>query len=291
MTFLSLISAHLVGDFYLQTDQMVTNKKNYLGRHLFHHFVVTLVTLIILSLIKNISYHILYQIIIPTCAVVFFHYLIDKLKILLSQKQITVQQPLLPFYLFIIDQVLHGISLWLIYLIFFNPQGLSIIRTRLAILHLTRGGPLHLTTMTLIIYLFVLFIVSTTVSGHAIRLLLGSLPNHLNLFEGKVILKDFYPSHNPVQKDNKITEEYSYLIAKKQDLSRGKIIGYFERLLVIILVVYGAFTAIAFIITAKSLARFKQMDDRDFAEYFLLGTLSSIFLGIIYGLITRLVLL
>ncbi|KEZ50309.1 hypothetical protein AZ46_0206360 [Metabacillus indicus LMG 22858] len=68
-------------------------------------------------------------------------------------------------------------------------------------------------------------------------------------------------------------------------------IGYIERLLVLILTFYSAYPAIGFIVTAKSIARFKQMDDRNWAEYFLLGTLTSMFVGIALGLLLREVLL
>jgi hypothetical protein len=58
-------------------------------------------------------------------------------------------------------------------------------------------------------------------------------------------------------------------------------------LLVILLTVVGAYPSIAFIVAAKSIARFKQLEDRNWAEYFLLGTLSSIFLGLMLGLLIK----
>ncbi len=56
----------------------------------------------------------------------------------------------------------------------------------------------------------------------------------------------------------------------------GATIGALERLLVVILVLSGAVAAVGFVIAAKTLARFKQLDDRGFAEYYLLGTLASV---------------
>ena len=38
----------------------------------------------------------------------------------------------------------------------------------------------------------------------------------------------------------------------------------------------GAVAAVGFVIAAKTIARFKQLDDRGFAEYYLLGTLASV---------------
>ena len=40
-------------------------------------------------------------------------------------------------------------------------------------------------------------------------------------------------------------------------------------------------------VAAKTLARFRQLDDRDFAEYYLLGTLASVAVAIVSGLIAR----
>lgn len=57
----------------------------------------------------------------------------------------------------------------------------------------------------------------------------------------------------------------------------GKIIGYLERVIVFILLLYQQFSAIAFVLTAKSVARFKEIEkNQASAEYFLIGTLMSV---------------
>lgn len=56
----------------------------------------------------------------------------------------------------------------------------------------------------------------------------------------------------------------------------GKLIGYLERLIILILVMYNQYSTIAFVLTAKSVARFKEIEDnRITAEYYLIGTLLS----------------
>jgi hypothetical protein len=65
----------------------------------------------------------------------------------------------------------------------------------------------------------------------------------------------------------------------------GATIGVLERLIVSALVLANASTAIGFVIAAKTLARFKQLDDREFAEYYLLGTLASTALAILTSLL------
>jgi hypothetical protein len=61
----------------------------------------------------------------------------------------------------------------------------------------------------------------------------------------------------------------------------GLVIGVIERLLIVTLVLAHAEAAIGLVVAAKTLARFKQLDDRSFAEYYLLGTLASV--GIALG--------
>ena len=56
----------------------------------------------------------------------------------------------------------------------------------------------------------------------------------------------------------------------------GATIGVIERLLIATFVLTGNQAAIGFVVAAKTLARFRQLDDRDFAEYYLLGTLASV---------------
>ena len=57
----------------------------------------------------------------------------------------------------------------------------------------------------------------------------------------------------------------------------GRMIGYLERVIILLFIIYGQFGSIAFVITAKSVARFKEIEnDRSLAEYYLIGTLLSV---------------
>ena len=50
--------------------------------------------------------------------------------------------------------------------------------------------------------------------------------------------------------------------------------------MVVTFVLAGADVAIGFVVAAKTIARFRLLDDRDFAEYYLLGTLASVALAL-----------
>lgn len=66
----------------------------------------------------------------------------------------------------------------------------------------------------------------------------------------------------------------------------GKRIGVLERLIVLALTLQGQYSAIAFVFTAKSIARFKEIESsRDFAEVYLLGTLTSVAIAMFSGMI------
>ncbi|KPL19544.1 MAG: hypothetical protein AMJ92_02810 [candidate division Zixibacteria bacterium SM23_81] len=67
----------------------------------------------------------------------------------------------------------------------------------------------------------------------------------------------------------------------------GALIGILERTFVLTLVLIGEYSSIALIFTAKSIARFEELKDRKFAEYYLIGTLTSILCAMLIGILTR----
>ena len=72
------------------------------------------------------------------------------------------------------------------------------------------------------------------------------------------------------------------------EVARGRAIGVLERALALTLVLLGQYGALGLLIAAKSLARFKALEDREFAEYFLIGTLASLLLALMGGVAMRL---
>lgn len=64
----------------------------------------------------------------------------------------------------------------------------------------------------------------------------------------------------------------------------GRWIGYFERFIVLSLVLVGAYEAIAFIFAGKSIVRFRWQEQ---VEYYLVGTLASLSWAIGWGMVLR----
>lgn len=65
----------------------------------------------------------------------------------------------------------------------------------------------------------------------------------------------------------------------------GRYIGYLERAICFVLVVSGQPGAIVFVIAAKAIVRIESAKDRPFAEYFLIGTFTSVFVAVIVATI------
>ena len=71
------------------------------------------------------------------------------------------------------------------------------------------------------------------------------------------------------------------------EYNRGRVIGLLERVLIYCFVLSGQFGAIGFTLAAKGFTRFKELEDRGFAEYVLIGTLLSSGLAMGVGVLVR----
>ena len=81
---------------------------------------------------------------------------------------------------------------------------------------------------------------------------------------------------------SKYKPEECMKFTKKDDRNTGEFIGILERLIIYILLLMNQFSAIGLVLTAKSVARYNKIaEDKDFAEYYLLGTLLSTVLVIV----------
>jgi hypothetical protein len=73
-----------------------------------------------------------------------------------------------------------------------------------------------------------------------------------------------------------------------KEYNRGRLIGDLERILLTIVVAAGSYAALAFLVAAKGVVRSDEFDkNRDFAEYFLIGSLSSVLVALFAGMALR----
>lgn len=87
------------------------------------------------------------------------------------------------------------------------------------------------------------------------------------------------PKSAPAGRDNGSPTTQAEDAATAAEYNRGRIIGTLERIVVYALVLRGQYDALGLVLAVKGLARFNNLDQKDFAEYFLIGTFLSVVLA------------
>lgn len=227
------IFAHLLGDFVFQNKKIVEHKRKYKAGSwvLYAHCLLHGILIYLFSPDKAIW-------LIPVVIIVT-HFLIDLWKLNSKQNGWT----------FLIDQALHLLVIFVLWLIYYQPAGWMNIQWQ----SLTTNTKLWI---VLTGYLTVIFPLAYTIGFFTTKW------------------------RNEVELDIQLS---------KVSLSEaGKWIGMFERILVFTFVIFSHFEGIGFLIAAKSILRFNDIKDqsvRKESEYILIGTLMSFASSIIVGLI------
>ena len=81
-----------------------------------------------------------------------------------------------------------------------------------------------------------------------------------------------------------VTVSDSVVDGPGKEVAVGKYIGILERILILTLTVTGNISAIGIVFAAKSIARFNELSKKQFAEYYLVGTLLSFLLALAGGM-------
>jgi hypothetical protein len=71
------------------------------------------------------------------------------------------------------------------------------------------------------------------------------------------------------------------------ELNHGRLIGNIERLILVLFVANGQYTALAFFFAAKGLIRSKDVERRAWADYLILGSLTSFLVAVVAGLLIQ----
>ncbi|MBD3219666.1 DUF3307 domain-containing protein [bacterium] len=74
-------------------------------------------------------------------------------------------------------------------------------------------------------------------------------------------------------------------LPSRDDYEMGRTIGVLERLIVYLLVLAGQWAALGLVLAAKSIARFPELKNQRFADYYLMGTLASMLTAIAVGML------
>lgn len=249
LTFLALLLAHLLADFPLQPTWIVWNKGRRLAALACHGLIHWSLAWTCLLLFPSVRF-LSWRTQVVVGAYLAAHLLIDKLKYWLTAKQIARDNA----RTFSIDQALHVLTIAVSSLVLSGTSPWVLPQA----LELSPSARMHVLEIATV-YLGV--VVS---GGYLIRYLTKS-------FRG-AIDDEASSSGSPAETELK---------------NAGLYIGYLERLLILTAILAKSATLVGLILTGKSIARFPELRKPSFAEYFLIGTLLSVSLAVLGGLLLQ----
>ena len=268
------ILSHVLNDFYIQNDVMSRLKRKD-SKILLKHSLMFLASAFVLTLPLIGGYMVLCILILSIS-----HFIIDYLKINCEKKFKCELQ----IVFFIIDQILH-----IAFIFVLNPLykrvTLNLAGQKAAVwLHLTYPELEHAQygnfTSTILFISCMLFLING--GTVAVKLFLN-LPEQLK--DSQADKKSMQSTHTAKIPANETIQETA---AANEDRNKspykyGEAIGILERIIIFLFVISSHYESIAFVIAAKSIARFRQFRSNDFSDYYLVGTLSSSLIAIILG--------
>lgn len=235
--FILLLLAHVIGDFYFQTTNMSMRKDSRMKWVLLHSLLYWLSILFVLCSIMSLN------ILLIGTAAAASHALIDGFKYLFVKKirsrgEITAGRER---NIFFADQLLHIICL--IFIAYFA---------------VIRNIPFRFSA-PILGFFDIIKIDAFAFTYWAAALLIIHKP--ANIFISRILTV-----YRPDNKDD----------TNKKDNNAGRFIGTIERIIILIFLSIGQYAAIGLVLTAKSIARYDKISkEKDFAEYYLIGTLIS----------------
>lgn len=256
LLFWLLVCGHLLGDFYFQSEDLVSKKKNnafYLGLHGIIYFSVLL---LLLTPIMN------EKIFIAILLIAASHLAIDLLKVWINKAEPSNQLlNVARKNSFFFDQLIHlGIIMLIAYYyaihnyIALNKLGNTLFE---AYFHLE----IVIHPLILLRILFVVLLI-----GKPANILIREINKKEN------IKKTYRSESESATNQDQTISEYQ---------NAGKIIGILERLIIVVMLILEQYAAIGLVLTAKSITRYDKISkEPSFAEYYLVGTLLSLLIAI-----------
>lgn len=263
---LLFIMTHFFCDFIIQSNRILQLRfckgikkvffKSSIKGNLYHsisHFIFMVLVLVLAYLKEEFKFR---KFIIVAIAIAVFHLLVDEGKSIMIYFKHDLKDNI---YVFLLDQVIHILS------IIAFVSGVKLSKFYSLINFIGEDYPKNLEYIDKVIICVIVFIVCTHGIGIFIKkfMIHGEIKDYSNITEKEIILKK-------PQDEN--------LGAK----NGGFVIGILERVFILLVVAIGQPAMAGFVLTAKSIARFKKLDDNSFAEYFIIGTFIS-FIGAIMG--------
>lgn len=238
---------HLLGDFYFQTNTLAEKKKTSLKHTFLHSLIYSIIMFGFILLFAEMHKRYIFF----TFIIGISHFIVDGIKSIICKKVNTEKYELL---LFIVDQLIHMIILYIMNYWYVSNVG-----------NLWNIGTIN-----------------SQFNGHDIltvicAILICGKPSAIIVsLVFKKIPKTISDAEKTNKEDSKDTEDKT-----KEKTRIGSWIGMLEREIILVLGLLGEYGAIGFVVAAKSVARHSQLDNENFAEKYLIGTLLSTFIALL----------
>lgn len=233
--FIILLFAHILGDFYFQSQKIAKQKEKSICKVLLHGIFYTLACFVVIIPVIN------KWLIIAAASISLSHLIIDMLKLILVKRVNNVNESIV----YVIDQIAHLIFIFI---------ASALVAAKCDSLNVFSG----------INYIFNLIGISKLQALSSLLLIL------LVWKPANITIKKLLSVYKPIEDS-----------VNKADRNAGGFIGLLERMVILLFLSISQYSAIGLVLTAKSIARYNKIsENKEFAEYYLLGTLLSTMIAI-----------
>lgn len=227
--------SHILSDFYFQNEVMVEKKKNDID----YVFIHSLVYAVITGILAEFIFKDIEGVFVLT--IMISHFIIELANYYVERYKLLKKYQ---NYFFIINQITY-ITILLVVTYYMLRHG-KVYTYNPAILNML--GVMGITTSSLIIFF--------------VQILLIHKPTNLFIVS---ILQPYKPSDKDTENNRNISTNRV-----------GRMIGTIERIIMLFFLWIKQYSSVGLVLTAKSIARYNKIsEDKEFAEYYLLGTLLS----------------
>lgn len=248
---LLMLTGHFLGDFYFQSNSLAVEKEKNIPKLFLHCLIYFIVMILVITPIFGSSAF------IYALTASIAHLIVDVVKFAYKLNCKNKFSERKEAIIYLIDQAVHILCIIFIVL-FISAKQYTIFYTGL-IQSIYENNILSF----------------DRIFSWILGLLIIVNPCKITI---KKVLKGFKYESNYSKESNKNSDVHE----RGGKPNAGALIGILERSIVLLLLSVGQYSAIGFVLTAKSIARYKKIsDDIVFAEYYLIGTLLSNFLVIL----------
>jgi hypothetical protein len=294
-----MVLSHVITDFVVQTDAMAKAKQYNsaaMGKHIWYYFLTNMV---VMSPYLSFANNLWLIIVLLTLA----HWIIDAKKA--DYEKVNKKKGLEAFLL---DQFMHLGLIGLSYpfikdvqLNFFGNSVSALLVTHYPVFELLTKQAVFIDILIITGYIFN-FKGATVMIQKVLDKYLHLKDKHNKQGSQKELIKQVlqtyefqrnHPDQENATIENAINERYHSRDLSQDERSAartsedkqkaGEAIGILERIIILTLVLQKNYAVIGLVIAGKTIARYKKLEEKDFAEYYLIGTFTSLIAALFVG--------